>query len=130
MIGLDTGAVMDIVKGSISLKKKIEDINEPLSSTIMNYQEIMFGFDFSKDNHLEEEKIYDEFFDSIHLISFTRESSKKAARLFKAFQQNGKDIGKFDCIIAGILLENGINKIITKNARHFERIKGIEVISY
>lgn len=39
-------------------------------------------------------------------------------------------IGRFDSMIAGILLANGVDKIITKNVKHFEKIKGLRVISY
>jgi len=35
-----------------------------------------------------------------------------------------------DILIAGIMLANGITKIITKNVNHFERIKEIKIIEY
>ena len=44
--------------------------------------------------------------------------------------EDGNKIGDFDCAIAGIYLANSVNKIITGNVKHFERIKGLRVIGY
>jgi len=130
MIGLDTGAIIDIMKENNKLKNILEKQDEPLASTIVNYQELVFGLDFNKREHKDEEKYYDELFENIFLLNLTKDSAKKASRLFKELQRGGKEIGRFDCMIAGILMQNKVSKIITKNAKHFERIKGIEVISY
>ena len=130
MIGLDTTAIIDIFKEDQGIKKVIERLEEPLASTIINYQEIIFGLDFDKAEHKDEEKYYDEFFENIFLLPLDKESAKKASRIFRALQKKGADIGRFDSMISGILLQNGIKKIITRNTKHFSRIKDIEAIGY
>ena len=57
-------------------------------------------------------------------------SSKKAAEIFYDLKRKGFDIGQFDCMIASIFLMNGVNKIITRNVKHFINIPGLKVISY
>lgn len=130
MIGLDTRTIIDISKSNPDIKLILGKIDEPLVSTIINYQELMFGLDFDKKEHKEEGKYYEEFFDNIFLLSLTKESSKKASEIFRGLQKKGADVGRFDSMIAGILLQNGIRKIITRNVKHFSKIKEIELITY
>ncbi len=130
MIGLDTRTIIDILKENPDVKLVIDKIEEPLASTIINYQEIMFGLDFNRKEHEQESKQYELFFDTIFLLAHTRESAQRAALLFKELEKQGKDIGRFDSMIAAVLLQNGVRKIITRNVKHFSRIKGLEVIDY
>ncbi len=43
---------------------------------------------------------------------------------------NGNLIDSNDILIAGIMLSNGIIKIITRNVNHFEKIESLEIINY
>ena len=45
MIALDTTAIIDIFKGDKELHSLLKKVNEPLVSTLINYQEIVFGID-------------------------------------------------------------------------------------
>jgi len=128
MIGLDTTAIIDIFKGERGIKKLLEKIDEPFVSTIINYQEIMFGLNFEDLNHKKEESYYDEFFKELIIFSLDAKSSKRATEIFWKLKQKGG--GRFDCMIAGIFLSNGVNKIITRNVKHFENVKGLRVVCY
>jgi len=130
MIGLDTDAIIDIFKKEPKILKLIESINEDICSTIINYQEIMFGLDLKNIIHKTEEGFYDKFFEGIFLFLLDNSSSKKSADIFWSLKKQGKIIGKSDCIIAGILLANGVNKMITRNVKHFKNINGLKIISY
>ena len=55
---------------------------------------------------------------------------KIAAEILAKLFKEGKIIEQNDAIIISIMLKNGIDKIITKNKKHFDRVKGIKVISY
>lgn len=130
MIALDTTAIVDFFKGDPKIMKLLENLDEPLSSTIINYQEIMFGLDLENPHHLEEEKYYDLFFNSIFTFHLDEESSKKATKIDWKLKKKGISSGRFDSIIAGIITKNGVNKIITRNVKHFDKIEGLKVISY
>lgn len=130
MIALDTDAVIDIFKNKQEIINLIKSLNEDLCSSIINYQEIMFGLDLENIKHLTEEKFYDDFFEGIFLFGMDKKSSKQASKIYFELMRGGKIIGEFDCMVAGILLANGVDKIITKNIKHFENIKGLKVISY
>lgn len=130
MIILDTTALIDIYKKNNDMQKILENIKEDLATTIINYQEIFFGLNSKDKKYKEELDFYEELFNNLTLINMDKNSVKKASSLFWELGSKGLTIGESDCLIAGICLTNNINRIVTKNADHFERIKGMEVISY
>ena len=130
MIGLDTCAIIDLFRKDLKIIELIESLDEELCSTIINYQEIMFGMDLKDSKYHEEEKFYDDFFAQIFLYLLDTASSKESSKIFWDLKRGGNLIEEMDCSIAGILLANGVKKIITRNAKHFEKIPGLEVISY
>jgi len=130
MIALDTDAIIDIFKNKQEVINLIKSLNEDLCSSIINYQEIMFGLDLENIKYVMEEDFYDDFFEGIFLFSMNKSSCKQSSRINWELVRKGKIIGEFDCMIAGILLANGVDKIITKNIKHFENIKGLKAIGY
>ena len=130
MIGLDSSAIIDLFKGEMALKGLLLSIDEPISATEISYLELMFGIDRSITKHKEEESYYDEFFSKILVLNLSRKSAKLASELYWKLNKSGKTIEKFDCIIAGIFLSSGINKIMTRNEKHFSRIPGLKVLTY
>jgi predicted nucleic acid-binding protein len=130
MIGLDTTAVIDLFNGVEELIKKINVMNEPIVSTIVNYQEVFFGIDLDGYVFGEEENYYDNFFNNIEVFGLTKNASKEASKILWSLRKSGRTIDEFDSMIAGILLANGVGKIITRNKKHFEKIKGLKVLGY
>jgi tRNA(fMet)-specific endonuclease VapC len=130
MIGIDSNSIIDIFRDNPDLKLLFEKLDDELCSTIINYQEIIFGINLKNEKDYEEEKYYDKLFDSMILYNLDIKSCKKAREILFELKKSGKTIGEFDCMIAGIFLANGVNKIITRNKKHFESIPGFEVISY
>jgi len=130
MIGLDTTAIIDFFKGDGSLKRVLDDLDEGLVLNRISYLEVMFGIKSSKETHKREEDFYDEFFRSLLVLELDDKSSKESSRILEKLEDRGKIIGLFDCTIAGIFLSNGVNKILTRNEKHFENIPGLKVVSY
>ncbi|MDP3986776.1 MAG: type II toxin-antitoxin system VapC family toxin [Nanoarchaeota archaeon] len=130
MIGMDTSAVIDFFKGDASLKEVLESVDEKLVLNRIIYLETMFGIDKNKKLHQNEEEFYDELFSSLIVFELDKKSSKQSSRILNDLKKKGNTIGLFDCTIAGIFLSNGVNKILTRNTKHFENIKGLKVISY
>jgi|SRR3989344_3160338 len=130
MIGLDTSAIIDLFRGNEELKKIIENNKEPFVITQISYLELMFGIDNLNSKHEIECKFYDRLFDKLLVLDLNKASCRKASDIFFELKKKGKMIEQLDCTIAGILLSNGINKLITKNKKHFENISGIKVIYY
>ena len=130
MIGLDTSAIIDIFKGEERIRRFLENNKEPLAATIMSYLELFFGLNPENPKHKIESQYYNEFFKSLYNINLTKDSCEKSSEIFWELKKNGKSIEQFDCVIAAMFLVNGIDKIITRNSRHFENIRQLKVISY
>jgi tRNA(fMet)-specific endonuclease VapC len=130
MIGLDTDAIIEFFRKDPALISLMRSLDEELTSTIINYQEIMFGLDPQNKKHLEEKDFFDSFFNDLIFLDLNKNSGDKASEIFWDLGKKGIVSGKFDCMIAGILLSNGVNKIITRNVKHFEKIPGLKIISY
>ena len=50
--------------------------------------------------------------------------------MLASLDKQGLTINQNDCLIASIILKNGFNKILTRNKKHFERIKNLKVVGY
>ena len=130
MIGLDTSAIIDIFKGDKDIKEFLDSNTEPLAATIVSYLELFFGLNPKDPKHGKESEYYKEFFKSLYNIDLTKDSCELASEIFWSLKKEGKTIEQFDCVIAALLISNGINKILTRDSRHFERIRKLNVISY
>lgn len=71
-----------------------------------------------------------EFISSMEIFSLGFKEAEKAAKIYDILESQGQIIDDNDVLIAGIMLSNGIKKIITKNIEHFKRIEGLELITY
>lgn len=119
MIGIDTTLLIDILNGEYKTKK---GISEQLVICELVYFESLLGNNASY--------YIDELAKSFKKATFSFQVSLRAAQLWMELRNNGAEIGQIDCLIAATYLENGVNKILTRNSKHFERIPGLEVISY
>jgi len=130
MIGLDTTALIDLFKGDEDIKELLKKIDEPIILNQISYLELMFGLDSFNLNHKFEEEFYDNLFNYFMNLNLNFSSCKKAREVLWNLKRRGEIIEDFDCAIAGIFLTNNVNKIITRNIKHFEKIPGLNVISY
>lgn len=130
MIGIDTTVIVDLFRGLPEIRKKLENLNQPLCVTRLTYLELMFGLDITKDEHKKEATYYDEFFKAIQLFELDQKSCKKAGEIYQTLKKNGRMIDEFDCTIAATFITQGVNTILTKNTKHFQNIPQIKVIEY
>ena len=130
MIGLDSTAIIDLFRKDKSIGDLISSLDDQVAVTQINYLEVMLGLDFDNLKHKIEENYYDKLFNDFVNFDLDILTSKKAAEIANSLRKKGETIDPFDCAIAGILIQNGVKKIITRNIKHFSKIKGLDVISY
>ena len=135
MIILDTSACIDYLNGNEQLKKLISDQENLIHITSITIYEINIGLEKTKRKISEERynllsKDWLEFISGMEIFPLGFKEAEKAAKIYDFLESEGLRIDDNDILIAGIMLTNGIKKIITKNVKHFERIKVIEVLSY
>ncbi|MFX1525581.1 MAG: type II toxin-antitoxin system VapC family toxin, partial [Promethearchaeota archaeon] len=75
-------------------------------------------------------KIWTEFISSMEIFPLGYKEAIKAAEIYESLEANGQLIDDNDILTIGIMVSNGISKIITKNVKHFEKIEQIEIINY
>jgi predicted nucleic acid-binding protein len=135
MILLDTSACIDYLNGNKELKKNIEAQDDLIHITAITVYEMNIGFErtkrkISEDRYKQLYKPWLEFIRNMEIFSLGFKEAIRAAEIYDTIEAQGQKIDDNDILIAGIMLTNGINQLITRNIKHFERIEGIEIIKY
>lgn len=125
MIGIDSDFIIELLKGNNKALEKAQATQEPIFTTTINFFEVMR----SVMRHSKKREIALEFFNEIQILDLDYAASLKSAEIASKLDQSGKFAGSGDVLIAGILLSNGIEKIISNNKDHFETC-GMSVVSY
>lgn len=71
----------------------------------------------------------DNFFNEFIVLKFGREEAVLAGKIALDLKRKGEIIDFEDCMIASIALIKDV-PVVTKNLKHFSRIKNLKVISY
>lgn len=125
MIFVDTDILIDFLRNKEYAINIINKHKEYLVSTEINFYELLFGAKFQK--NIKEERLIKGIFQEIDSYTLNREIIEKAAIIRSELMHKGKEIGQNDCFIAAIVMQNK-GALLTRNAKHFERIKGLQVI--
>ncbi|MFW9988959.1 MAG: type II toxin-antitoxin system VapC family toxin [Candidatus Odinarchaeota archaeon] len=135
MIILDTNACIDYLNGMNEIKKLISDQEDLVHITSITVYEINIGLERTKrkisaKRYHELFKIWTEFISSMEIFPLGYKEAEKAAEVYDNLESKGQLIDDNDILITGIMLSNGITKIITRNVKHFEKVKEIEILPY
>ena len=130
MIGLDTTALIDLWKNKKEIIDLLRKLDDRYVTTMINYSEIMLGVNRNNPKNQKELDFFDKFFSNVRVLILDLGSGKRAVEIYWKLAKKGQLIDENDSLNAGILLSNHINKIITRNVKHFENIEGLKVISY
>lgn len=130
MIGIDSDCIIDFLKGKKEAIEIIEEHKEDIITTEINSYEVLLGIYLRKDISKEEENLAKQFFESIQKFPFDKKCGEISAKILSDLIKKGEEINQNDCFISAILTKNKINRIITRNKKHFNKIKGIEIIEY
>jgi len=127
---LDTTFIIDLLKNKANAVAKAAELEKssfPIRTTTVNVFELWQGLEDIRDQ-AKKERI-EQFLSSIGLLSLDRESAKAAGTIYGELKRKGELLEAEDCLIAGICLQHG-DIILTRNQKHFERIKTIRVETY
>lgn len=135
MIILDTNACIDYLNGINEIRKVISDQEDLVHITSITVYEVNIGLErtkrkISEKRYNELYKIWVEFISSMEIFPLGYKEAEKAAEIYDRLESKGNMIDDNDILIGGIMLSNGIFKIITRNAIHFEKIEGLKIIPY
>ena len=124
---LDSCFIIDLLRGKSTAGEKMRELEnsaEPIFITCISVFELSQGA-----KRHEDIEALNSFFDSADILPLDRESAAEAGAIFKGLKETGQIIDAEDAMIAGIALCRK-QKVITRNLRHFSRIKKLAVESY
>ena len=131
MKGVDSTFLIHLLRKDPGAVIKAIDLDkEPIVfATELSVYEIVAGI---KKNTDIEQALYDleNLLNRLTILPLDHKASIKSGLISKELLQKGKMIDDIDCLIAGTLLANGCETIITKNVKHFERISNLSVETY
>lgn len=129
MVLLDTSFLVDVLRGVKNMERIMDrlDREEDVYITAISIMELNYGALKSADE--EEQARLLSFLASFDLLEFNVDSSIEASKIKYDLESSGSMIEIEDIMIAGIAKSNK-QKLVTRNVKHFERIKGLEVEAY
>ena len=133
MILLDTTFLIDLLrKKKNAVSKAIElTTRDKLSTTYINIYELLIGI-YSIKGIDKEKKLQDveKLMEKLEVFTLEKESAINSAKIGGDLILKGQVIGDTDNMIIGIALTNGITTIVTRDIKHYKKVKEIKVETY
>ena len=125
MILLDSDFLIDLFNQRPKAVKKFRQIeNQPFAVSSITLLELEYGA--QKQNRIFET---DEFATAYRVLAFSGPEAKEAARIRVQLEKNGGRIGPEDEMIAATAIIYDA-KLLTRNTKHFKRVKGLKLDSW
>ena len=127
---LDTTALVDILRGNSDINSKLIELerkNIALTLTSVSVFELWQGFAHLPDKN-KSDKIHF-LLESLGAFLLDIPSAQEAGSIHATLKKEGRMIDPEDSMIAGIAKINN-ETILTRNAKHFERISGLQIETY
>ena len=128
---LDTSFLIDIMKGDRSALAKVDEIEADDTEQVvpaMTLQELYIGVGASEMPEHERRKI-EKVVETRPILATSEEIARKAGRIDGRLRKDGRRINVGDATIGatGIVREE---PVLTGDPDHFERIPGLDVVTY
>lgn len=126
----DTTFLIDLLKNRPEAVRKAVELDikkESVFTTTITVFELWQGvLDLQSKEALDKIHI---LLDSLGLVSFDLESAKFGGLIHAKLRREGQSIDPEDSMIAGICLKTN-QTLLTKNTKHFSRIRELKIESY
>ena len=131
MVCLDTSFIIDILRGDErvrDIKGELDKGTESIAVASPTVMEMISGANLSNRQEEEKQKVY-EFLSSLVILDLDRDAAIMAGTIEAGLIKKGETIDMEDIMIGAIAKKN--NKVLlTKNKKHFEKIKDLRIKSY
>jgi tRNA(fMet)-specific endonuclease VapC len=116
----------EVVTSSRSFLERMGNEYSGYTSSI-TVAELSVGAHLSRSQDALEKTL--ELLNVVEVIDLNSSIAMEAGKIYADLIQNGKRIELNDCLIAATALSLDINKIVTRNKKHFLRIEDIEAVT-
>lgn len=127
----DTSFVVDVIRGDDSALERLEALearNRPQKVSAITVLEVYEGVHRSDKPEEERQAVLD-VLDSKTTIAADHGLMRRAGEISGRRWHDGNPIDREDCLIAATALREN-EQILTRNAAHFDRVPGVDVVSY
>jgi tRNA(fMet)-specific endonuclease VapC len=101
----------------------LENVNDWAISSV-SYHELWRGLMQTDSQRVEQ--VVTSFLSNVRVINFDEGDARESGRIHAELIKAGKPIGDADTLIAGQAMANRLT-LVTNNAKHFLRVKGLQV---
>ncbi len=124
---MDSTLIIDFLRGKLAAIEQMATVTKETlpCTTSINVFEVMHGLLRRKDDKAME--VAEAFFNSCRVINADSTAAKKAAAIAAELEDKGMMINVLDTLIAGAMLTNGCQTIVTANKSDFQRIKDVVI---
>ena len=123
MYCLDSDIIIDFLGGKRDAATLLNLPAGQMCTTVLNMQEVLLGFTPES----EGERRAAAFFQRMQILPYTDKTVQNVLAIKRTLQKSGSSTGAIDEIIAGICITNETT-LITRNAKHFKKIKGLKTM--
>jgi tRNA(fMet)-specific endonuclease VapC len=116
----------EVIPSSINFLERLGDEYSGYTSSI-TVAELSVGAHLSKSPDALERTL--ELLNIVEVIDLDSRIALDAGKIYADLIRSGKRIELNDCLIAATALSVGINRVVTRNKKHFFRIKDIEAVT-
>lgn len=131
MVCLDTTFLIDLLRGDNKISiilNKLERSEESVSISAASIMELVCGASSCKNILPEKEKVM-KLLESMIVLEFNKDSAILAGEIGAYLRKEGNMIEVEDIIIGATAVRNN-EVLITRNKKHFERIKELQIEGY
>ncbi len=127
----DTTFIVDVMRNEAAAVAKLHELiskGEPQLVTAVTIFELFSGLARSKKPEQEKEGIRKVLYGQL-IIHFDKEAAERAGDIDGTLIKEGTMIDPTDSMIAGIAVIKK-EKLLTRNVKHFSRVRGLEIEVY
>ena len=124
---LDSDFLIAVLRGDPQARRKLEQLDAEgrHSTTSVNSFELFYGANRSRERRKNVEEV-ERLLQRLDVLPFDRESSERAGEALASLAGRGRPVDFRDAMIAAVAASKGL-RVVTRNADHFTRFKGLEV---
>jgi predicted nucleic acid-binding protein len=130
---IDTTVLIDHARGSEQAHEVVRRLRASggIATTEFNAYELLSGV-YSRPRAEARTRAvqFDRFLQRLTVLPFGRAAAHRAARIYCDLAERGESVDDVDLLIAATCLTAGVDTMVTRNRKHFERIPGLRVETY
>ena len=124
---LDSDFLIAVLRGDPQARRKLGQLDAEgrHSTTSVNSFELFYGANRSRERRKNTEEV-ERLLQRLDTLPFDKGSSERAGEELASLAGRGRSLDFRDAMIAAVAVSKGLC-VVTRNADHFSRFKGLEV---